>query len=299
MKFEKAQIISLKGQSEFGGEKLVQAYIAENPESLGLGALELIAKEKIQSDKGRLDLLLGDVGNEEDRTLYEVEIQLGPTDPSHIIRTISYWDNEKRLNPDYNHVAVLIAEDITSRFFNVINLFNRAIPIIAFQMTAFKLGGEVGLIFTKLLDLSSHGRAEKVLANFPTVDRSYWDQKSPSPVMQSMDRLFERASQLGPDIQLKFNKNYIGTSISGATSNFITFSPQKKALRLSVHIDESPEITGQLESKNIEYEYIHGQYPRYRLRLVPSEVTEHLDFLRELISNAYQHNEGALEIEHV
>ncbi len=37
---------------------------------------------------GRLDLLLQDANQRR----YEVEIQLGATDESHIIRTIEYWD---------------------------------------------------------------------------------------------------------------------------------------------------------------------------------------------------------------
>ncbi len=43
--------------------------------------------------------------------LYEVEIQLDQTDPSHIIRTIEYWDIEKRRNPNYEHQAVIVAEE--------------------------------------------------------------------------------------------------------------------------------------------------------------------------------------------
>jgi hypothetical protein len=62
---------------------------------------------------GRLDLLLQDVDT---NRRYEVEIQLGKTDESHIIRTIEYWDIERKRYPQYDHCAVIIAEDITSRF---------------------------------------------------------------------------------------------------------------------------------------------------------------------------------------
>ena len=44
--------------------------------------------ERRQPKAGRLDLLLSDP---ESLTRYEVEIQLGSTDESHIIRTIEYW----------------------------------------------------------------------------------------------------------------------------------------------------------------------------------------------------------------
>jgi hypothetical protein len=43
-----------------------------------------------------LDLLLQDAdGNRR----YEVEVQLGKTDESHIIRTIEYWDIERKRYP--------------------------------------------------------------------------------------------------------------------------------------------------------------------------------------------------------
>jgi len=40
---------------------------------------------------------------------YEVEIQLGATDESHIIRTIEYWDIERKRYPQYEHTAVIVA----------------------------------------------------------------------------------------------------------------------------------------------------------------------------------------------
>src|SRR3989344_9619985 len=101
-------------------EKWVQEIIANDHSVLGLGDLILKDKERIQPKAGRLDLLLQDADSER---RYEGEIQLGKTDESHIIRTIEYWDNERKRYPQYDHVAVIVAEDITSRFSNVIGLF--------------------------------------------------------------------------------------------------------------------------------------------------------------------------------
>ena len=60
--------------------------IFEDPAILGLGDLQAVMKEKSQSQGGRLDLLLK---NPEDDSMFEVELQLGATDESHIIRTIT------------------------------------------------------------------------------------------------------------------------------------------------------------------------------------------------------------------
>ena len=91
MEYIKSEIISLKNSKEFN-EKWLQGRIEEDPSVLSLGDLEFRDTEKIQIGGGRLDTILYDP---EDKKRYEVEIQLGKTDESHIIRTIEYWDLEK------------------------------------------------------------------------------------------------------------------------------------------------------------------------------------------------------------
>src|SRR5262245_55375676 len=130
-------------------EKWVQERIANDPKILGLGDLYVKDKERTQPNAGRLDLLLQ---SKEDERRYEVEIQLGATNESHIIRTIEYWDIERKRYPQYEHCAVIVAEDITARFLNVIHLFNGNIPLIALQMTALKVGEHQTLVFTKVVD---------------------------------------------------------------------------------------------------------------------------------------------------
>src|SRR6266404_9146457 len=144
LKFIKPEKISLANHSEYR-EKWVQERIAEDPSILGLGDLILKDKERMQPRAGRLDLLFQDP---ETSRRYEVEIQLGKTDETHIIRTIEYWDIERKRYPQYDHCAVLIAEDITSRFLNVISLFNGTIPLIAIQMQALRVAGTLTLVFT-------------------------------------------------------------------------------------------------------------------------------------------------------
>ena len=59
-------------------------------------------------------------------------------------RTIEYWDIERKRYPQYEHSAVIVAEDITARFLNVISLFNGQIPLMALQMSAFQTGESMG-----------------------------------------------------------------------------------------------------------------------------------------------------------
>jgi hypothetical protein len=92
MKHIKLTPISLKGHPVLD-ERWVQEVIAADPTILGLGEVSLRERERRQTSGGRLDLLLQEA---ETKSRYEVEIQLGPTDPSHIIRTIEYWDIERK-----------------------------------------------------------------------------------------------------------------------------------------------------------------------------------------------------------
>ena|SRR5215216_6967711 len=94
IEFERAERLSLMAHPELN-EKWVQDLIAKDPSILGLGDLELRQKERIQPHAGRLDLLLQDPQGRR----YEVELQLGSTDETHIIGIIEYWDIERKRNP--------------------------------------------------------------------------------------------------------------------------------------------------------------------------------------------------------
>src|SRR6266516_3318681 len=143
---EIAQSIPIRGEKD---EYWLQDQIFDNPTCLGLGELEALAKERQQSSGGRLDLLLKDP---EDDSMYEVEVMLGETNETHIIRTIEYWDNEKRKWPQRQHFAVLVAEHINRRFFNVIHLLSHSIPIIAVQASLLEIAGRRSLFLSKILD---------------------------------------------------------------------------------------------------------------------------------------------------
>jgi hypothetical protein len=175
LEFFKPKRIVLKSHPDYS-EKWVQSIIAEDPTMLGLGDLVLRDQERMQPRAGRLDLLLQD---EETKRRYEVELQLGTIDEQHIIRTIEYWDIERKRYPQYDHCAVIIAEDVTSRFLNVIGLFNGQIPIIAIQMQAFEIDGRLTLVFSKILDELQQGYvdADEDAQVAPT-DRAYWEARA-------------------------------------------------------------------------------------------------------------------------
>jgi hypothetical protein len=119
-------------------ESWLEGVIENEPTILGLGDVTIIERQRRQEKAGRLDLLLEDDSGDK---RYEVELMLGSTDESHLIRSIEYWDIERRKWPGYEHCAVLIAEDVTTRFLNVISLFSGSVPFVVIQVNALQVDG--------------------------------------------------------------------------------------------------------------------------------------------------------------
>lgn len=165
-----AKVLSIKGCGH--DEHWLRDMIYEDPSTLGLGDLQSVMKEKPQSQGGRQGLLLK---NPDDDSMYEVELQLGPTNESHIIRTIEYWDNEKRRWPKRSHTAVLVAEQINTRFFNVVHLLSQAVPIIGIQANIVQVGEAQALHFREVID--SYEEPEEQEPAQQTYDEKDWVAK--------------------------------------------------------------------------------------------------------------------------
>ena len=285
LKYVKFEKISIKNHPEFN-EAWLQDRIAEDPSILGLGDLILKDKERLQPRAGRLDLLLQDPDSSR---RYETEIQLGSTDESHIIRTIEYWDVERKRFPQYDHTAVIVAEDITSRFLNVISLFNGFIPLIAIQMNAMKYGEQIALVCTTVLDQMTLGLEEEDEEK-EVVDRSYWEKRGTKATVALADKLLEYINSFTPGIGLKYNKFYIGLAQEGRPNNFAIFRPQKSGIRIEVRVKRSDELESKIEEKGIDL-MDYTKWGRYRIRLSKSDVQENADFMTLLLKQSFE--EGA------
>jgi hypothetical protein len=263
----KLQSISLRDL----GEKWVQRQIADDPAILGLGDLVLKDRERRQPRAGRLDLLLQDP---ESLKRYEVEIQLGATDESHIIRTIEYWDNERKLYPQHEHAAVIVAEDITSRFRNVIALFNGAIPLIALKMTGYRIGAEHALTFVRVLDEIRLGLVEDDEPVSEPADRAMWEFSRGSETSLAMtDHLLRLVNEVEPKAVLNYNRNYIGLKVGGAPLNFVTFLPRKAHVIMAIKLPRNQSTDNLLDDVGLVTLAYESSVRQYRLRIdaQPSE----------------------------
>jgi hypothetical protein len=269
-----------------GSEKWVQNIIADDPGILGLGNLTLKDRERTQPHAGRLDLLLQD---EEEETRYEVEIQLGRTDESHIIRTIEYYDIERKRYPAYDHCAVIIAEDITSRFLNVISLFNGAIPLIAIQMKAIEFGENVSLLFTTVLNQMPLGfDDEEEEDTSEATDRNFWEQKRGSKETVAMaDKILELLKTISVDFELKYTKNYIGVAENNHVNNFVRLIPQKNGMKFEPRIMKAEELDKKIETSGLDLIDYNNRRSRYRIRLNKNDIENNTELLFELLKLAY------------
>lgn len=281
MKHVKLERIVLKGHPELT-ERWVQDQIAQEPSLLGLGDLELRDKERIHPQAGRLDLLLHDRGG---ARRYEVEVQLGRTDESHIIRTLEYWDIERKRYPQYDHVAVIVAEEITSRFLNVVSLFNGAIPLIAIQMHAYKVEDGASLLFTTVLSERQLGTDEEDEPIEPS-DRASWEGRVGKATMEITDSIADLVKAIDPTWALKYNKSYIGFARNGQPTTIALLLPKKEWVRVLVRLERSEEMLKRLEEAGVDLLDYDARGQRYNFRLASGDVQKHASLLTEIFKAA-------------
>jgi hypothetical protein len=265
-------------------EQWLQNIIAKDPDILGLGDLVLKDKERVQPRAGRLDILLQDA---DINKRYEVEIQLGKTDESHIIRTIEYWDIERKRYPQYEHCAVIVAEEITSRFLNVISLFNGNIPLIAIQLTAYKNGNDYFLTFNTVLDEMYLGLVEEDEEISAVTDRQYWENvKGTVETVEIVDAALSIITDILPGYELKYNKFYIGLAQNGSTDNFVIFRAKKTFTRMEIRLEHSDDLEREIEEKGLDLMDYDKRDRRYRIKLSMNDIKNHGAFIANLIRQA-------------
>lgn len=268
-------------------EKWLQDRITDDPSILGLGELDVKEVERRQPGAGRLDLLLSDA---ESGMRYEVELQLGATDESHIIRTIEYWDLERRRYPQYEHVAVIVAENITARFFNVISLLNGQIPILAIKVSVIEVESSRILMFTRVLDHISLALEDEDEGAEAT-DRDYWLRKGAPQTVGMADKLLAMAKNDDPAVELNYNKHYVGLAKDGVSTNYLSLRPRKHHLQADFKVGDSEKRVTAHEELGFDV-LARDRYGNYRLRLKAEDFKERHSALEELVAEAFREYTG-------
>lgn len=214
-------------------ESWLRDLIYDDPSILGLGDLQAVFKERNQPVGGRLDLLLKDPS---DDSMYEVELQLGATDESHIIRTIEYWDNERKKWPKRRHTAVLVAEKITSRFFNVVQLLSLAVPIIGIQANVLQVDEYQALHFAKLIDSYEEPEEDEPIQQ--TYDEKHWIDNYPGALECARWYKNLLARYYG-DISIKYFESYMSMIVGGIARVWVNKRKNDRAFIEVKYVEEN------------------------------------------------------------
>lgn len=282
--FPKLQKINPQSLRSLGlNEAWLQQQILDDPSLLGFGDLQVIKRERIQASGGRIDFLMADFENE---TRYEVEVMLGAVDESHIIRTIEYWDVERQRYPTLQHCAVIVAEEITSRFFNVIRLLNRAVPLVAIQLSAFQINNDVVLQFIRVLDtneFNANGDGEE--PESPSTTRADWENRTKSEILSVVDACRSLVPTQSGEPRLSYNKFHIALGTSGY--HFCHFFPRKAshcAIWVKVGAAERQATIDKLEEAGLEALSKGKNSIRMNIRM--DDIQKHRQALIDLFQKA-------------
>jgi hypothetical protein len=211
---------------------------------------------------------------------------LGATDESHIMRTIEYWDIERQRYPALEHRAVIVAEEITARFFNVIKLLNRAVPLVAIQLSAFRFGDEIVLHPTRVLDTYEFGAEPEEEEGAEQVDLAYWQKKTNPESLRVVEAIREMTPTAKGDPRITYNKHHIALGTSGY--NFCWFHPRRAASYCHMHVkvgaEKRPEIIKVLEEAGIEAGNHRGGSIRFHLST--KDIQEHRAVIADVLGGA-------------
>ena len=133
----------------------------------------------------------------------------------------------KRKWPQRQHFAVLIAEKINRRFFNVIHILSESVPLIAIQANIVKTGDMLSLHFTKILDV--YVEPEDDSGNEQSlVDEDYWRNKS-GETLDAVKTILKFTEPAYENSWIKFNQNHL--IIMSNRTRMIRIFPLKSSSR--------------------------------------------------------------------
>lgn len=285
--FEKVKIIDVKKCKSIN-EAVIRDALAGNPDLLDLGTskLRLVEKERNEGDFGRLDLLFAD---EDNKIMYETELQLGAIDESHIVRCLEYWDCEQTQSPGYQHVAILIAENVNSRFKNVLALLHKYFPLIVYELTAFEMPGD-RFSFSVTKVFATVSKRQSSASNDIEVDtnRQYWIEKfSNEENLQLLERIVSFLSGDFPGYVPNYKAREIGLIRNGSVNNFVTFLPGQKYVSVRPRMSESEKAAALFEKFGVNPGYA-SSVPRYSFAVNHENFEELKPLIMELAHMAYE-----------
>jgi hypothetical protein len=143
------------------------------------------------------------------------------------------------------------------------------------------------LVATRVLDVTNLGIEDDDDEGIAEgADRAYWMSKSSEATMALVDRMLSLVRDKAADVELKYNKYYIGMGRDGVPDNFMSFRPRKAFVIAEFRIPRADEVTTRLEDSGLDLLDYDTRWKRYRVRLTAGDLTKHVDLLGELVAMA-------------
>ena len=90
---------------------------------------------------------------------------------------------------------------------------------------------------------------------------SFGCDESIASTVRLSDTILDYMTDFAPGFEHKYNKYYIGLAQNGRAQNFVTFKPQRKAIRIDVGMLIPPELKAKLEEADA---YSGASRPAFR-----------------------------------
>lgn len=261
-------------------ENFIRDQIMDEPEVLGLGKLIPVDRE-VSNENGSMDLLFM---NDDQSVHYNVELQLGNADSSHILKTISYYLSEQRKYPDKKHRAVLIAEDFQGRWGDALRYIGVLMPYIAIKMHAIQVE-EIDkpiIHFDIHMDTYRQQEVEDASAEFGS---EYWKR----------DKHRKRAYNAGLILAKKLEcphvltKHYVGLKVNNKNFYYINTRAQGDHISIDFSInDEMQEMIDAYKVKPVSMK-VTSNWMYYKINA--SEIEKYIPLFEDLYNYKLKENE--------
>jgi hypothetical protein len=145
----------------------------------------------------------------------------------------------------------LVAERITSRFFNVVHLLSKAVPIIGLQANIVQIGAVKGLLFTKIIDFYQEPEDETVSQQI--FDEAHWVANAPGTL--ACAKFYRtRLEELYGEVPTKYFEDYISLSVGGKARAWINRRKNERALiQIRVPEEKFQEVTDRLNQEGVSF----------------------------------------------
>ena len=155
-------------------------------------------------------------------------------------------------------------------------------------MQALKVGDNITLVFTKVIDELSRGLVDEDedAVSAPT-DRAYWEKRATKATVGLADQMLELLRSFDPTLNLKYNKFYIGLEKDGQPYNFILFRPKKNQLNFELKLSQTEELDAKIDEAGLDTLEYNKRWGQYRLRLTKDDIKSKPEVLTELSKLAY------------